>query len=293
MTVRATGAVDHGRGFGVHDHVCWRYDDTAEFRARAIEFLVDGVLAGQRVLYVGPATPDALLADLRGNPVLTEALAYGTATVADVTATYPGGVAVDPFTQAAAYAEATEQAVTDGFTGFRVAADATSLVRTPAQAETFARYEHLVDRYTAHRPFAAMCAYDRAELGDELVADLACMHSAASRGATGFRLSGTARPGCVAAVGGEIDLVEAAGWRRALDRADLHPVIGDEILLDATELTFIDHHGLVALADAGFDRGAPVVLLDGPRAAGRVIELLDIPHVTVAAVHGSSAYGTS
>lgn len=52
---------------------------------------------------------------------------------------------VDPVAQVRAYAQATQQALADGYTGPRVAADVTSLVGTAPARAAFARYEHLID----------------------------------------------------------------------------------------------------------------------------------------------------
>jgi hypothetical protein len=284
MSRRVSGVVENCRDLGIQNHLCWCYTEPGEFRARAVEYLADGVLAGERVIYVAAGDPEVLAGTLRTSPVLARALDSGRALVSDVTAAYSAGAVVDPRAQVDAYAALTAQALDDGCTGLRVAAEVTSLVRTRPQQEAFATYEHLVDQYMARHPFGAMCAYDRTVLGDEVIAELACLHPAASRGATGFWLCGTGRPGCAAAVGGDVDRTDPDRWRRALARADLHPVIGDEILLDAADLAFIDHHGLIALADLAFTRGAPVVLLDGPRSAARTIEILRIPLVTVGGI---------
>jgi MEDS: MEthanogen/methylotroph, DcmR Sensory domain len=212
---RARGVIRHTRGLGKDDHVCWRYDDPAEFRLRAGEFLADGLAAGQRVLYVGAAEPQALTGELSAVEGVREAVAAGAACVASVRGTYLGGTVVDPDEQVASYRELTEQALVDGFSGLRVAADATALVATAEQVNTFARYEHRIDRYMARQPFAAMCAYDAGQRGADTVAQIACMHPATNPSAAPFRLHATDRPGCVAAVAGELDLATAELWPRA------------------------------------------------------------------------------
>jgi hypothetical protein len=60
-------------------------------------------------------------------------------------------------------------------------------VRNPDQLDTMARYEHLVDRYMTNQPFSALCGYNRAELGEETIAQLACLHPLGNNGAP-FRL---------------------------------------------------------------------------------------------------------
>ncbi|WP_173062263.1 MEDS domain-containing protein [Phytohabitans houttuyneae] len=128
-----------------HQHVCLVYDEAATFLGAARAFLAEGVRAGQRVVFVGPPQAYAGLG-IDGLPHFS---------TADVDA---GGVPVTPHAQVTAYRAFTEAAVADGFTGLRVVAEATPLVRTAAQLDAFLRYEHLVDRYMSEHPMAAMCA---------------------------------------------------------------------------------------------------------------------------------------
>lgn len=275
--------MEHARTLGVHDHLCWGYDDPAEFPARAAEFLVDGLAAGQRVLYVGGGDPDALIEQLRGVDALEEALAAGSAQVASLDARYPVGTVVQPVEQVRAYVELTELALEAGFTGFRVAADVTPLVRTSEQLDAFARYEHRIDREMVARPLAALCAYDRAELGADVIAQTACMHASTSTGTSPFRLHGTDRSGCAVAISGELDLVSAEWWPLALARAGLRPIAG-ELVVDATRLAYIDHRSLLELVRYAHGEDARLVLRGGPPSLPRLVDLLDLTTVRVEAV---------
>jgi anti-anti-sigma regulatory factor len=188
---------------------------------------------------------------------------------------------IEPEEHVATYAAATERALADGFAGLRVAADVTTLVRKAAQLEAFARYEHLIDHYMTTRPFAALCGYDRVELGEHAVAQVACMHPSATRGATPFRLYGSTDHS--AALAGEVDLVSTELFPLALRRAEPEPRAG-EMVLDASELAFIDHRGLVALDDHARDRGITAVLRTEGRMPSRVIRALDLTAVRTVAV---------
>ncbi len=270
---------DEVRSDDAHDHVCLAYDDVAEFRAQARRFLADGLARGLRTRYVagddGGDDGAALRAQL-GGPADGRADALQFTSLAG---TYRAGAVVDAQAQVRAYAAATDEALAAGFTGLRVAVDATSLVRTPHQLDAFARYEHLVERHLCARPFSAICAYDRAELGPATIAQLACLHPRASdAAATPFRLHGA--PGVAAVLAGEVDLADQELFAGALDRADLQPVDG-ELVLDATGLEFIDHRGLLALADLAERRGCTVVLRTGLPPVGRLVELLGLRRVRV------------
>ncbi|MDQ7807332.1 MEDS domain-containing protein [Amycolatopsis sp. A133] len=264
----------------VRDHVCRGYRQRAEFVAHAQEFLAEGLAAGERVLYVAAGDEAALTRELRGHEGCREGLERGAVQVASVDATYPTGAVVDPAGQVELYAAATSEALAAGFTGLRVAADATSLVRTPAQLDAFARYEHLVDRYMAGHPMSAMCGYDLIELGREVVAQLACMHPRAHEGGAPFHLHGHPRDGSAAALDGELDLEARRLWPPALERAGLRATAGT-IEIDATGLGFVDHRSLVALADYAGRHDATVVLRTRLSTAGRLVELLDLTGVRV------------
>ena len=264
--MRRVGAFAHARGFASHDHLCWSYRDRREFRARAREFLADGLAAGERVRY--------LTADEHAD------LGLDGVEVSLVHENYSPGAVVDPAGQTRAYAEATEQALRDGFTGLRVAADVTGLVRTPEQLAAFARYEHLVDHVLATRPFTAMCAYDRAALTDDAMIHLASLHPA-SNAHPPFRLYACGTDGV--SLAGELDLTGRTLLPLALERADLRPE-QRSLYIEASGVEFIDHRTLVALAEHARGRGfADVVLRTRLRYPARLVELLDLDGIRVEA----------
>lgn len=124
-------------------------------------------------------------------------------------------MAVGPEAQVRAYAAATEAAVRDGLVGFRVAAEATPLVRTPQQLAAFVRYEHLVDRYMAEHPSSAMCSYSSTGIDDSAFVQLACPHPSTNAQGPGFRLH--AADGHATALGGEVDSHSDGLFTQALE----------------------------------------------------------------------------
>ena len=246
-------------------HVCFVFDTPADFVAGARAFLAEGLRAGERVCLVGPPV-DGL--DLDG---------VERASVDDL---YPPGAVIDPPAQVAAYAARTAEALAAGYTGFRVAADATSLVRDPEQLRAFARYEHLVDRYMTGHPYSALCAYDRAALGHDTVVRLDCLHPDGNTDTAPFRLYACPPARGSAALAGELDLAGHALFPEALERADPPPVDG-ALVFDAAGLTFVDHHALLALAEHAGRRGLVAVLRDGPPGAARLADLIGFDTVRV------------
>ena len=251
------------RGAPPYGHVCLAYDGPAELASRAREFLALGEAAGERVYYIAVTAP--------ADPLPFVPLGD----------TYRAGAVVDPVAQVAAYTAATEAALAAGFTGLRVVADATSLVRTPAQLDAFARYEYRIDRYMRDHPFSALCAYDRGVLGDAVVTELACLH-AESDAAVPFRLHACDPADGCATLTGELDLSADDLLTATLRRADLGPA-GTEVVLRADGLRFADHRSLTRLNEYADDHGGTVVLRGANRAVARLAALLDLPLVRVEA----------
>ncbi len=275
---RRSGLAEHGRGFGPHDHVCWRYRDARDLHGRVREFLSEGLALGHQVRYVGTGDPEALAGDLDGIDGIREALRSGAAQVASLDATYPVGAVVEPAVQVRSYAEATDAALAAGFAGLRVAADCTSLVRTPEQLDAFSRYEHRIDRYMLDRPFSAMCAYDADEVDDHAFAQLACMHPNTNAPFPGFRLhAGEDR---TTAFAGEVDQFTEDLFALALHRADLRPRDG-ELVFDTSGLTFLDHRTLLRLSRHAADHDASVVLRTSWPGVSTLVDVLDLTNVRV------------
>ncbi|MFG2099394.1 MEDS domain-containing protein [Micromonospora echinaurantiaca] len=272
--------IDEQRPDGPYGHVCWAYDDPITFRRHAEAYLTAGLAAGERVWYVTPDEPESVLARLRRVGVLADALRRGAAEVVPLDSTYAGDRTVDPAAQVAAYAAATDRALAAGHTGLRVVAEATALVRTPAQLDAFARYEHQIDRYMRARPFRAMCAYHRPELGARTVAELASLHPESNVEDLLFRLYAVAPGEGHAALAGELDPSQHKLFGTALARADLRPTEG-ELVLRATGLRFLDHRSLVHLDEYAHRRSATAVLRTSRPAVARLVGLLDLPSLRV------------
>ena len=270
----------HTRDLGRHDHVCWSYDDRADVGLRVAEFLAGGLQRGQRVLYVGSGDTEALTDAVRGIDGMEAALADGAARVESLDALFPGGAVVDPERQVRTYARATEQALAAGFRGFRVAAEATALVRDQAELTAFLHFEHLVDQYMAGHPFSALCAYDRTQLSEQVLEQLASVHPSTNLPGVGFRLHASGRPGHSAELSGEIDMFNREVLVRVLDRVR-PPARDGRLVLDGAGLTFIDHRGLITLDDYARDRALTLVLRTGFPGATRLARLLDLPGVHV------------
>ncbi|MFI7599982.1 MEDS domain-containing protein [Actinoplanes sp. NPDC049681] len=245
-----------------YGHVCLAYDDPATFEAAARDFLAEGVAAGERVWYLASEPPCGW--DFR--PDLIRPGDH-----------YPAGGAIDPVRGVEAYAAATRQALADGYSGLRVAAAATPLVRTPAQLDAFARYEHIVDRYMRTHPFAALCGFDRAELGAAAVEELACLHPQSD---APFRLYATPPAIADAGLAGDLDMATRDLFARTLERAELRPAAGD-LMIDGAGLAFIDHNSLLDLDAYARRRGVTAVLRTPLFSPAHLAELLELTALRV------------
>ena len=262
-----------------HSHLCWVFDDHADFRAAAVDFLADGLARGRRVRYIAAGDEETLRVELAPLERLEEARRPGAVEVLPVSGTDAGTErCVDARTQVGVYAADTRTALADGFTGLRVAADATMLVRTPAQLDAFARYEHQIDRYITLAPFSALCGYRRSELGDDTVAQLACLHPGGSAEQAPFRMHAT--PDADLALSGELDLTTVDLFAAAVDRAGLDDR-GSEVVVDATGLDFADHRNLLVLERMADRHGRSVVLRIARRWPERLVAALGLTRIRV------------
>ena len=229
----------------MHDHACWIYENDGERRKAVVEYFADGIRAAQRLLYVGGSPAARLRDDLEGLSGVESLVADGALHVLSLDDIEGAADRSDPERRLEAYAAAAEQAVADGYTGVRVAVAVAGLDGAPETHDAHTRWESLVDRAIVSRPLTALCLYDRRELPDHLLADLASVHpvSHGSAGAPAFRVF--ALPDALA-LAGEVDYFSAADLGRLLDitlRDD------GEMVLDLGGLGFVDHHGVMALAE--------------------------------------------
>jgi anti-anti-sigma regulatory factor len=243
--VRQHGRLRTGRGLGLHDHACWTYDDDAEFRAAIVDFLDDGARAGNRLIYVGGDPVEKLRGDLDDLDGIDSLIGDGALQILSLSGVHRAGEAIDAEARLAAYVAATDQAVEDGYTGLRVAAAATGLLAEPRTWAAHTRWESLADRYIASRPLAALCLYDRRELPDALLADIAAVHPASHAPPTMVPFRVYSQPDALM-LEGEVDYFSADALRRLLP---MTPQDDGEVVLDLSGLGFVDHHGVMALVE--------------------------------------------
>jgi hypothetical protein len=274
--MRQSAIIERPRGLGPHDHAGWSFDAPDQLRSAIAEFMADGLALNQRVVYVGD--DDAGLVRLKG---FDDALTRDQARLTRLDRMYPGGTVIDPDEQVAIYAAATEEALADGYTGLRVAADSTSLVVTETQRRAWVRYEYLIDRYMARNPMTGLCCFNQTVLGSAEVAEIECVHPLVNRPDSGFRIYASTDPGLSGVLTGEIDPSNRALFADTLHHASLL-VIDGAVVLDAGQVTYIDHRALAELGAYAAQRDAKVVLHAGEDSAVSTLSrVLMVPGVRV------------
>lgn len=288
---RYQAVVDSAAGLVPFGHLGWAYRDRDEFFLQAGRYVADGLAHGQWVEYVGAGDRDTLRAELTRLPGaagldLDQVATSGLEEFYDFPA---DSHVIDPDAAVRRRVAATEAALAAGYSGFRAVVDTTAVATTAPQRAAFARFEYLIDQKMAVLPVSALCAVDQRVLGDA-AAELACLHPLTSPGAASFRLY--TEPAVDAALAGEIDLVGRDAFTAALSR--LGPLgLTDTLVLDATGLEFIDHHGLEALDRYAREHGRHLVLRTDREVVSRLAHLLELPRVRVEPVPATGASDTA
>lgn len=282
MTVRADGAEAVGTGQSRHES--WRFVSRQDFRARANEHVAGSLDCGDWVQYVGDAPPDQLRDELAALPVGGQLMArggWGVSPIDDFYRYSDGARVVDPQRTVAARVEDIEHALTAGFTGLRIVADATEVVRSPEQVDAFARYEYLLDQAMTTLPASALCAHDSARVDGDSAAGLACLHPVTGPDPTPFKLY--AERGASFSLAGHLDVGCRELMAHTFARIESY-LTGPQLVVHGGDLEFIDHRALLELADLAQRIGADrVVLQTNLRSAKRISGVLGDDRITVEA----------
>lgn len=277
--MRTHGTVDSAHGHVPTGHLCWAYTSRSEFHSRAVEYLRDGLAAGQWIEYAGSGSTAALRAELGEVDGLGPALQTGTIAVSSVADFYAlqTGSTVDPRAAVQARIAATEQALAAGYTGFRAVVDATAMVASTEQRAAFVQFEHLIDQTMSTWPVTALCGYNLTDLGSSAVAELACLHPLTNRAAP-FQLY--AEPDGSLALAGTVDRHCADLFAHALGHAaKLTPEQTQTLDLDVRHLTCLEPARLLDLNRLARDHDLHVVLRCAGPAVTQLIQQVQPSHL--------------
>jgi len=255
------------------DHVCWPFRRDADAVEVAQTYVAEGLAGQERVAYFGEGGPNELRHDLDGVPALDDELDRGRLQLVPMN-TLPGSEAsVDPAVELLLLAAMTENALAAGYRALRVFAHGTNRVRDPARRAQQVRYEHLIDRFCLEQPLTMLCAYDATALGNSAVAELACVHALAHEALSPFQVR--AARSADAALAGNVDVFCTDQLEQALQRIGI-ATAGGTVVIDATNLEFIDARGLLTLDRHAAAGGAIMVLRSPPTVVTRLSKLVDL-----------------
>jgi anti-anti-sigma regulatory factor len=277
---RKSAVVASAAGLVPFAHVGWGFKDRAEFRARAGEYIADGLAHNQWVQFVGEGSREQLRAELATMPAIADRLhdgGIGVTPAMEFYAMASGSDVVHPKNAVAAWVAAVQDAVEDGCAGFRVVTDATALARRPDQRDAFADFEFRLDQQMAVLPASALCAYDTSQLADD-ANGLVCLHPYVRQKGPTFRLY--AQPGAAFALTGYIDVANDALFTTALQRIWAMSA-DDPLIIDAQGLEFVSHQHLYTIDHYARTDGRKVVIHTEQRVLTRLGGLLDLTNVQV------------
>jgi hypothetical protein len=167
-----------------HDHIGWVFAGPEEFAGVAGAFLEEGLALGERLLFVAPdPSQDAYTR-------LTKSLGSADLQVASVADVYGRSGVVDAASQRAAFASVLSEALADGYSGIRVAADNSPLVQTPERLKAWMHWELVADRFMAENKVTGLCGFDRTAVNVDSLRHLVSLHplSSAAEPVPQFRL---------------------------------------------------------------------------------------------------------
>jgi anti-anti-sigma regulatory factor len=250
-----------------HDHMAWYGDGEAGLYAMAGAALQAGARRREKLMFVADQPdPDRL----SGVQELDRLLDTGQLELAAIADVYGDWSTFSASKQLRTFEDVLAAALADGYTGIRVVADNTALVREDEDGfRRWLAWERLTDDFQAKSAVTGICYFDRGALSVERQADLAALHPVRSRTSVEPPFTLFVDDGAVA-VSGTLDVWSVDRFRRILGTSD------DDrpLVLDLSETDFADHRALMALNAAASAerpvcvRGAPPTMRKLPAVLG-------------------------
>jgi len=174
VTMRTCSVVTDPASLQLHDHVAWCGRGPEALEPLAEGYFAAGVERNERMLYVSGTPGPSGLARSETMKQLADA---GSLEMVDMEAIYGGDLGFDPDTQEAIFKDLVAEALHDGYSGLRVAADNTTLVaRDDELFDNWLAWEHRADAFEAANPVIGICYFDRERVDASRLADLAALH---------------------------------------------------------------------------------------------------------------------
>jgi len=262
------------------DHLCWPYRRSDELAAAARAYVAEGLTRNEQLAYLGRGRDRDLRLQLAGIPGVDDYVARGQLWVVDARTLPTAGPASEPAEELVGLAAMTQQSLDAGYAGLRMIADDTVRMRDPPRQAEHVHLEHLIDQFCLDHAFTRLCAYDVTVLGEDVVAEVACVHTLARGNLSPFQLHATRRADV--ALAGSVDTFSVGHLATALQRIEVPPP-GEQMVIDVSALDFIDHRALLRLDQYATRRWATVVLRSPPRMVARLMGILPLRAVRLEA----------
>ena len=152
------------------DHICSFYETDEELVSRVAAFLTEGLARNERCWYVPSGSETAAIrsAMQRGGIDVAAESRRSALQLLDSNDTYVHG-GFDPEQTMRVFSEAIEQALSDGFNGFRAAADMSWALTIDNGTESLIVYEALLRMLFTTSPATGLCLYDRRRMPLQIV----------------------------------------------------------------------------------------------------------------------------
>jgi hypothetical protein len=251
-----------------HDHVAWYGDGVEDLYAMAGRALAAGARKREKLMFVAEAPDAELLASVGDLGALLDSGQLEVAAIGDV---YGDWSTFSASNQLRTFEDVLADALANGYTGIRVVADNTPLVREDDGGfRRWLAWEQLTDDFQASSAVTGICYFDRGSLSDDRQADLAALHPVRSTSSVEPPFTLFADDGAVAVVG-TLDMWSAEQFQRLLGAGlDDRPFV-----LDVSTADFVDHRALLAL-NAAASAERPVRIVGAEPAMRRLPELIGL-----------------
>ncbi|MEV0379447.1 MEDS domain-containing protein [Nonomuraea sp. NPDC050643] len=238
------------------DHLCLPFTHESEQRAVLSAYVADGLERGERVVCITGGSTASLLAWLGGGGVdLTAAMVSGRLEVLPSSDTYLRSGRFDPDEMIAELRREVARTSRSGFKGLRMSGEMDWALTGASGTERLEEYERRLKGLYGEGGLVGICHYDRRLFPPHRLETLIACHldtvrmNALCDGR--LRVLPTFDPDGrrVLNVIGTIDLATAPAWTTALRHATDADAGGD-LLIEMSEVEFIDVVGLYALVQA-------------------------------------------
>jgi len=161
-----------------HDHLCSIYDSSEEHFAVAIPFIRIGLERGEKCIYIADDGTEAVVRDaMHAERIDVErAIETDSLVLEKKEATYLKHGSFDPEWMFTFWADATAEAMSQGFSALRVTGETEWVLRGAPGLERWAEYESRLKQVLARNNCFALCQYNRQLFPPELVLDVIRTH---------------------------------------------------------------------------------------------------------------------